>query len=221
MDTAIPNSVAGLRGRSGRFEARNRSARWGLWARKYWTAPVQAGAITTAIGSQNQSGVAQRSVEQSSAPLASQELVLELVLVLVLVQAASCNLTRAWPTSIPMTPLTVCWCGSSRAGIVAVKAGFVATSTNEGWISTSYPLEHNSSCQKSSKKALLCCTSSCDRSRPLMSACAPHGKWSNQVSKRSRIAQRDVQTYSSTQNCFHFAASGVPLYARALRIWAL
>ena len=63
----------------------------------------------------------QRSVEQSSAPLASQELVLELVLVLVLVQAASCNLTRAWPTSIPMTPLTVGWCGSSRAGIVAVK----------------------------------------------------------------------------------------------------
>jgi hypothetical protein len=82
---------------------------------------VQAGAITTAIGSQNQAGVAQRSVEQSSAPLASQELVLELVLVLVLVQAASCNLTRAWPTSIPMTPLTVCWCSSSRAGIVAVK----------------------------------------------------------------------------------------------------
>jgi hypothetical protein len=72
-------------------------------------------------GSQNQSGVAQRSVEQCSAPLASQELVLELVLILVLVQAASCNLTRAWPTSIPMTPLTVCWCGSSRAGIVAVK----------------------------------------------------------------------------------------------------
>src|SRR5438477_6484706 len=81
----------------------------------------QPGAITKAIGSGNQSGVAQRSVEQSSAPLASQELVLELVLVLVLVQAASCNLTRAWPTSIPMTPLTVCWCGSSRAGIVAVK----------------------------------------------------------------------------------------------------
>ena len=81
---------------------------------------ARPGAITTAIGSQNQSGVPQRSVEQSSAPLASQELVLELVLVLVLVQAASCNLTRVGPTSIPMTPLTVCWCSSSRAGIVAV-----------------------------------------------------------------------------------------------------
>jgi hypothetical protein len=101
----------GLRGRSGRFEARI-----GPLAADYGP-----GAITTAIGSQNQSGVAQWSVKQSSAPLASQELVLELVLVLVLVQATSCNLTRAWPTSIAMTPLTVCWCGSSRAGIVAVK----------------------------------------------------------------------------------------------------
>jgi hypothetical protein len=56
---------------------------------------------------------AQRSVGQSSVSLASQELVLELVLVLVLVQA-SCNLkTRAWPTSIP---LTVCCCGSSWTG---------------------------------------------------------------------------------------------------------
>jgi hypothetical protein len=51
MDTAIPSSAAWTARRSGRFEARNRSACWGLWARKYWMAPVPGAGLRTSLAS--------------------------------------------------------------------------------------------------------------------------------------------------------------------------